>query len=481
MTKPFGPILYACGQVNNAFHYTLLATTPQLELPGAPQVKWLAQHRDICFYAVDFSVPLTEAGQNIDYRAGTESFRFQAPPTSSQLRLAFVSCNGSEQDQPGAPALPAQNAMWQHLNERHTTAPFHLMLQGGDQIYADSLWRRIPTLTAWKEKSRREQFEAPFPPELAEEVRAHYFDCYLTHWSRPELRTALASIPQLMMWDDHDIFDGWGSWNDRYQNSPTYRGIFKAAREAFNLFQRGQKSSLTEAASWAVRLGEVGIIAPDLRTLRSRSEVLGDPGWRWLLQTLQQLDGCKELIVVSSVPLATAHFSALDPILTGLPSAVMKHIPHRWNPKQFADDIHDQWRVPAHRQEWRSVLTALLDFGQRNDARVTVLSGEIHLGARSTIRRDHESMVQYIASGIAHQPAHPLVTWACEWLSRGTQDLPGNLHVRMERFFNEHSRRRYLAARNWLEFEIRPHGIHTATWHAENHPPVVHQQSPRAR
>jgi hypothetical protein len=66
--------------------------------------------------------------------------------------------------------------MWQHLNERHTAAPFHLMLQGGDQIYADSLWRRIPTLAAWTQKSRRGKCEAPLPPELAAEVRSHHFD-----------------------------------------------------------------------------------------------------------------------------------------------------------------------------------------------------------------------------------------------------------------------------------------------------------------
>jgi len=283
-----------------------------------------------------------------------------------------------------------------------------------------------------------------------------------------------------MMWDDHDIFDGWGSWNDHYQNSPTYKGIFSAAREAFNLFQRGQQDPLDEHASWALQLGDVGVIAPDMRTLRTRSEVLGNSGWHWLQNKLQQLDACKDLIVVSSVPLATAHFSALDPILTGLPSAIMKHIPHRWNPKQFADDIHDQWRVPAHRQEWHAVLTELLDFAQRNKARVTSLSGEIHLGARSTIRRDNDYITQYIASGIAHKPAHPLITWACEWLSRGTQDLPGNLHVRMERFFGEQSRRRYLAARNWLELEINSQGSNTASWHAENHLLVQHRQPARS-
>lgn len=476
---PFGPVLHARGEAAGALHYTVLATTPDIQAPNRQDVQTLARHRDLTFYAADFSLPLADQDQSIAYQAGSETFRFAVPGRNEKLRIAFSSCNGSEQDEPGAPALPAQNAMWQHLNERHAAQPFHLLIQGGDQIYADSVWRRVPALARWKEQKRRYQYTAPFPAAVAADTRAHYFDTYLTHWSRPELRQALATLPQLMMWDDHDIFDGWGSWNDRYQNSPTYQGVFAAAREAFNLFQRGLGESAPSPTSWAVRLGDTGIIAPDLRSLRTRRDVLGVDGWRWLDDSLNRLEGCCELVVVSSVPLATAHFSALDPILTGLPSAIMKHIPHRWNPKQFADDIHDQWRVPAHRKEWHQVLSRLLDYGEHNNARVTILSGEIHLGARSSIRRGAHTLNQYIASGIAHKPAHPLVTWACEWLSRGTQELPGGIDVRMERFFNAQSRKRYLAARNWLELELDPKGFNQASWHAENHPLVVHRQAPR--
>jgi hypothetical protein len=41
----------------------------------------------------------------------------------------------------------------------------------------------------------------------------------------------------LMMWDDHDIFDGWGSYPEEQQNSPVYRDIWEQAREHFRLFQ----------------------------------------------------------------------------------------------------------------------------------------------------------------------------------------------------------------------------------------------------
>lgn len=40
-----------------------------------------------------------------------------------------------------------------------------------------------------------------------------------------------------MMWDDHDIFDGWGSYPPELQNCPVFSGIFFVARKFYLLFQ----------------------------------------------------------------------------------------------------------------------------------------------------------------------------------------------------------------------------------------------------
>ena len=51
------------------------------------------------------------------------------------------------------------------------------------------------------------------------------------------MAAVFSTIPTLMMWDDHDIFDGWGSYDAELQNCAVYQGIFAAARDAFRLFQ----------------------------------------------------------------------------------------------------------------------------------------------------------------------------------------------------------------------------------------------------
>ena len=41
-----------------------------------------------------------------------------------------------------------------------------------------------------------------------------------------------------MTWDDHDIFDGWGSYPDTLQNCPVFQGCYQAARRFYLLFQQ---------------------------------------------------------------------------------------------------------------------------------------------------------------------------------------------------------------------------------------------------
>ncbi|CAF3766966.1 unnamed protein product [Rotaria sordida] len=58
------------------------------------------------------------------------------------------------------------------------------------------------------------------------------------HWEyRPEMKRALGSIPSIMMWDDHDIFDSAGSYSPLLHQSPIMKGLFEMAQKIRLLFQ----------------------------------------------------------------------------------------------------------------------------------------------------------------------------------------------------------------------------------------------------
>jgi len=81
-------------------------------------------------------------------------------------------------------------------------------------------------------------------------VEDFYFNLYCERWSQPEPARMLASIPTVMMWDDHDIFDGWGSYPEGVNKCDVYQGIFASARDNFRAFQ--MQLTDTEKPLWLV-------------------------------------------------------------------------------------------------------------------------------------------------------------------------------------------------------------------------------------
>src|SRR5690606_17742812 len=114
---------------------------------------------------------------------------------------------------------------------------FHLMLMGGDQIYFDSIWNDIDTLKHWTGLSRERQLRQDVSPALEKQIERYYFELYPQRWlgsKRPAWGTkepardaadAMARIPTIMMWDDHDIFDGWGSYSPAMQESTVFKTL----------------------------------------------------------------------------------------------------------------------------------------------------------------------------------------------------------------------------------------------------------------
>lgn len=63
----------------------------------------------------------------------------------------------------------------------------------------------------------------PFTPAMMQEVEQFYFGHYCKHFSEPGFAAALANVPYTFVWDDHDIFDGWGSYPDYLQHSAVFQ------------------------------------------------------------------------------------------------------------------------------------------------------------------------------------------------------------------------------------------------------------------
>ncbi|WP_366140077.1 alkaline phosphatase D family protein [uncultured Jannaschia sp.] len=387
--------------------------------------------------------------------------RYDLAGLGEDLRLAFVSCNGEETgdlDREGS----ERNAMWARLAGRHKAAPFALLLHGGDQIYADEATEGHPLSAGWPDGIPQDPSHTDLE-DLRRHLRVAFFARYAAVYSAPETAWLCARVPSLMQWDDHDICDGWGSLRRSRTEGPVGRTIFKVAREMALGFQHGARDGDLPARfadpkgahlGWWVEAPGLRLLAPDLRSERTRRQIMGAGGWS-MIDAAVGFRG--RTLLMSSVPL-------LGPRLSLLEGAMRLH-PRMM---RYEDDLRDQWQSRAHRTEWRRMLSRLRDAmaGQADDASgITVLSGEIHLAARATMALGGGRILhQLTASGISHRA--PPQGWArfLGLLSRlGDAPLAG-CPIRMRRLPGQ--RALFVAERNFLVLSRRSNAW-TAEWDLE--------------
>ena len=301
---------------------------------------------------------------------------------------------------------------------------------------------------------------------------------YPNRWSQAAVAEALATIPTLMMWDDHDIMDGWGSYEKKLHECDVYGAIFASAKETFALYQQqigpGESHPLVLPGqphfSFGCRIGPLAILALDMRSERTEAQVMGPQSWKAVYDWLDALPkaadgGPKHLFIMSSIPVVYPDFSMLEAALGIFPGR-----------QELEDDLKDHWTSVPHRQERLRMIHRLLDFSAKNACRVTLLSGDVHVGAIGTVRStrasaDDSSMrviTQLTSSGIVHPAPPGMVLFFLENVTG--KDMSDDRDISSEIVEIPGTRNHFIGARNWLALAPDAEHRYWANWHAENLP-----------
>lgn len=202
--------------------------------PAPQTVSGVKLYEDVqkSFWRFSIEVPFQQVESKWQYEVlnitssdgSTSALRsFVVPSIAQSMRILFHSCNGfsvgTDVDAWSGPAL------WHDVLRMHAQQPFHVMIGGGDQIYNDGVRVEGP-LKAWTDignpKKRR---DFPFNESLRAECDEYYFQNYVRWYGTEPFKTANAQIPQVNIWDDHDIIDGFGSYTDHFMRCAVFRGI----------------------------------------------------------------------------------------------------------------------------------------------------------------------------------------------------------------------------------------------------------------
>ncbi|TPX68716.1 hypothetical protein SpCBS45565_g02960 [Spizellomyces sp. 'palustris'] len=489
-------------------------TSPAKNAP----IRELATYEGNVFYRFDLVVPLTNGGDKaIAYTINNGTpYTFYVPPLGADCRVMGMSCNGFSSDVTNPDEAGGITPLWKDVLRRHHEKPFHVMLGGGDQLYMDPIFTSNDAILAWlKIDGRDAKSQAPFTQELKASVEKFCFNNYVKSFGQDVMKDAFATIPYIFQWDDHDIFDGWGSYPSWLADSPVFKGIYAAARDFYLLFQqhtadmyRQQDSSFVFGAngsfSFLKHLGPtVAVLGVDTRSERSLTQIASPESWNTVFDNLYKRTrpGVKHLIVMLAIPVVWPRLTAADSAMEGLSgflefastklsafsmipvpqpiagigeaigkTGLYKSIMGCFGEPELADDLCDHWTHKNHEAERLSMMTQLQSFAQQRGIRVTFLSGDVHCTGvgwfrskeqQADVTRDHRVMWQIVSSAIVNIPPPGMVI---NMLHRkaGPYDLDNNTVDELLSTFSEDvdgksldtSSNKVLGRRNWCSVEV---------------------------
>ncbi|KAK4241832.1 hypothetical protein C8A03DRAFT_11951 [Achaetomium macrosporum] len=375
----------------------------------------LHAERGYTFWRFNIEVELREKQQRIAYRINRgPSTGFWVPAKGQSMNIMFYSCNGfSLTVNPHDFSGP--DPMWRDVLNTHQSQPFHVMIGGGDQIYNDRCMQDTKIFKDWLMiKNPLHKHNAPFTPEMQDELETFYLERYAMWFSQGLFSMANAQIPMVNMYDDHDIIDGFGSYPHHFMNSPVFSGLGNVAFKYYMLFQHQSIVHETEKSepSWILGVqpgpyinelsrslfmflgAKVALLAVDARTERTRDEVIREDTWKKIMdRCYSEIDKGKveHLLVLLGVPIAYPRLVWLENILT---SRVMDPVKALAKMGMFGgllnrfdggvevlDDLDDHWTAKNHKRERSIVVEDLQDLAADKSIRVTILSGDVHLAA----------------------------------------------------------------------------------------------------
>ena len=495
MNISMGPVLNLRRADASHWHVSALVVTPKtgarsrlevecrgprareaVEAPG--QELWV--HGREVVYRYDMKIRRDADGATrVDYRFGgmPRPWSFHVPAASGKPKMAFASCNGFS----SAGAIKKvrdKNHLWRHMAALHEKDPYNVLILGGDQVYADQIWHECSMIERWVETPLDTRKRRRFSAAMAAQVGRFYFNLYRNRWHQPEVERMLSSVPTVMMWDDHDIFDGWGSYTPEMQACPVYQGIFDIARSHFAVFQQQIDPRVAEhhpsrlagqdTFTLGLDLGDYAILSMDARSERSQAQVLAretwDAIWAWTDRLLPADEGGpKHLLLVAAVPVLHADFGSLEKVMDWMPGE-----------QELEDDVRDHWQSPGHRKERLRLIHRLLDLMAGKKIRATILSGDVHVACLGAIeseragRRGERAQVinQLTSSGIVHPPPPKLLGWILERLSDAPEPIDRGITGTMLPFPTK--RNKFTVARNFLSLEPDDRDDRLwANWHTE--------------
>lgn len=439
----------------------------QLSEASPTKVSIIHKEESFTFIRYSFEFTLQDYEQQVRYSIAGGSlphFKFYIPAAHQSMNVMSYSCNGFSL---ATETASFKGSLWLDVLKRHEQdLHYHVMVGGGDQIYCDSIAVSSDKFQRWLKHKHLHSAN-----HLTDDIKQSFHHYYLNHymqwfgkgfWEGTNGKTvqsmfpiALSTIPQLNIFDDHDIIDGFGSYRDITMRQEIFEGVGRAAFKYYTLFQHHTPydESPDDEPSWIIgsekgpyidqlsrsiyaRLGKsVAFLGLDCRTERTKHQIVYPETYNKTFKRLsdeiqkaktEQSGPIKHLYILLGVPICYPRMVFVEKLMN---SPLIKPIlylskkgiiaPGLVNDfdgeVELLDDLNDHWCSYHHKKERNKFMGELIEFGKQHDVRITILSGDVHLACISRFRGDDEAsfrspqndpnfIINLISSAIVNTP-----------------------------------------------------------------------------
>lgn len=395
------------------------------------------------FYRYMIDLPLVEHDQMVRYSVDSKwesHYRFYVPSRTKNFNVMAYSCSGFSL---AVDTSRFKGSLWYDVLQKHSKVYYNVMLGGGDQIYSDSIKLYSPKVAHWiNTKNQITKYtmkvDLPFRKDMENFYLKEYLEWYgFGHWhgsteksmtTQRLLPLALATIPSINIWDDHDIIDGFGSYNDSFMQTEVFSNIGQAAYKYYMLFQHhvsiDEKEPYLSTKNWILgsnpgayikekshsiwtKLGpNMALLGLDCRTERKLKQVISWDTYKLLFQRVsaeielsqkQKEQRIDHLLVMLGIPIAYTRLIWLEWLFSSKLLAPLKYLSKKnivghgllndFNGDvELLDDLNDHWCARYHKAERNFLVSKLQDLSAKYGVRVTILSGDVHLASIGRFR-----------------------------------------------------------------------------------------------
>lgn len=409
------------------------------------------------------------------------------PGSRFELVFGFYSCHDHI-------SASGDIGAWPHFSEQLRDARAHFVIGGGDQAYVDTNSKNeFPDIWIWLKDNKKallQKFATGNGKYDVAGIELYLLNIYRwyyrVYWNVSALRKVYENFPQYMIWDDHEIMDGWGSLTnaermnrisgffedkDTKDNQLLVDLMWRAACRAYYEYEHSHNPATAidlanpDECQWdySFRHDDSAFYVLDMRghhdVEKNKNKkknpdpyiILGKAQFERFTAWLggEEAKNSKALFVVSPVPVV--HW--IDRLVNYADLGEAK------------DDFMDEWGHESNHWERDQLLGAIFKRVDKTGETVVFLSGDVHCA--SVFRMRHRrfpaaKVFQVTSSAISRKPAPKISLLGIS--SGGPMD--GNKEVSCERLYA------LAGAKNFVLIRVRPsEGVNEAVVTVDLHWP----------